>query len=140
MGASIYCGNPKNNVVRTCYNYSWMGSTPTYREATNLGYEEQGTGLKRHFLLQRLGCRDHCRWGNEKHWDSYSSYSSCQSSLSLSSSSSSSSLSSSSSSSSSKLPRLDCGADFDCSTTTALTGGSQSATLTPYVAGPATTT
>ena len=37
------------------------------------------------------------------------------------------------------LLRLDCGADFDCSTTTALTGGSQSATLTPYVACPETT-
>lgn len=35
----------------------------------------------------------------------------------------------------SDLTLLDCGADFDCSTTTALTGGSQSATLTPYVAG-----
>ena len=31
------------------------------------------------------------------------------------------------------LLRLDCGTDFDCTSTTTLTGGSKTATLTPFV-------
>ena len=31
------------------------------------------------------------------------------------------------------LPRLDCGTDFDCTSTTTLTGGSKTTTLTPFV-------